>query len=260
MNLADDLESLTAWEYDQRNSRVETQEIGWYLKYAHITGNPILELACGTGRLLLPIAEAGYIIDGVDVSDGMLRRLGEKSSRLPSQIEKRVKTFCCDMMDYQFPKTYSMILVGYNSLQYLGTKERISEVLGKIFETLRSGGYFLAMTYHRSLDWYSEGKERVMEKGPVIDKDRDLSVSHKTIETLDRRSKIVSRKTIHEIMFRKKTKTITKTSQVPFLQAADYTHIMKDIGFSVKTYGDYQEEELSAKARIACHVALKREG
>ncbi len=257
MNLADDLEGLIAWEYDQRNSKVETQEIGWYLKHARITGSPVLELACGTGRLLLPIAEAGYTIDGVDVSNGMLERLNEKLSKLPIRARERVKTFCCDMMDFQFSKTYSMIFVGYNSLQYLGTKKRISGLLGNIFEALRPGGCFLAMTYHRNPNWYSEGKQRVIEKEPVVDKDRNLSVSHRTIETLNERSKIVFRKTIHEIRYERTTRTITETSQVPLLMRSDYTDMIKDAGFSVSTYGSYEEQGLPCRAKLACHVALK---
>lgn len=242
MHLADDLEDLIAWEYDQRITKAEIQEIDWYLKYAHIAGSPILELACGTGRLLLPIAEAGFTIDGVDVSNGMLERLNEKLFKLPTRVRERAKTFCCNMMDFRFPKIYSMIFVGYNSLQYLGTKERISEVLGRIFEAPRPGGYFLAMTYHRSLDWYSEGKQRMFEMEPVVDEDGDLSVSHKTIETLDRRSRLVFRRTIHKIKCKGTTETTTRTSQVPLLEATEYTDMMKDAGFQVNTSRGYEEQ------------------
>ena len=41
--------------------------------YAQRTGSPLLELGCGTGRLLIPLAEAGYRVTGVDLSPEMLR-------------------------------------------------------------------------------------------------------------------------------------------------------------------------------------------
>ena len=97
----------------------------------------------------------------------------------------------------------------------------------------------------------------MFEKQPVIDKDGDLSVSHKTIERLNERSKIVSRKTIHKIKYKGTTRIITRTSQVPFLEATDYTDMMKDAGFSVNTYGSYEEQELPRQAKLARHVALK---
>ncbi len=40
--------------------------------YAQRTGGPLLELGCGTGRLLIPLAQAGYQVTGVDLSDAML--------------------------------------------------------------------------------------------------------------------------------------------------------------------------------------------
>ena len=52
-----------AWEYDYRH-KLAPGELEWYLKYARLTGGPILELACGAGRLLIPIAQAGYRIHG----------------------------------------------------------------------------------------------------------------------------------------------------------------------------------------------------
>ena len=41
--------------------------------YAQRAGSPLLELGCGTGRLLIPLAEAGYRVTGVDLSPEMLR-------------------------------------------------------------------------------------------------------------------------------------------------------------------------------------------
>ena len=41
--------------------------------YAQRTGSPLLELGCGTGRLLIPLAQAGYRVTGVEISPEMLR-------------------------------------------------------------------------------------------------------------------------------------------------------------------------------------------
>jgi len=58
-----------------------TLDIGFYLDYARNCGSPILELACGTGRVLVPLVEADCEVHGVDISENMLavcRRKVEK--------------------------------------------------------------------------------------------------------------------------------------------------------------------------------------
>ena len=48
-------------------------DVPFYLGLAEHTGGPLLELGCGTGRLLVPLARAGFEITGVDLSEGMLQ-------------------------------------------------------------------------------------------------------------------------------------------------------------------------------------------
>jgi 2-polyprenyl-3-methyl-5-hydroxy-6-metoxy-1,4-benzoquinol methylase len=55
-----------AWEYDQRINELALGELDWYLRHAEVCQGPTLAPACGSGRLLLPIAQAGNDVDGVD--------------------------------------------------------------------------------------------------------------------------------------------------------------------------------------------------
>ena len=56
--------------YDQDHATAI--DIPFYLDHARECGSPILELACGTGRVLIPLAEAGFELYGVDASENML--------------------------------------------------------------------------------------------------------------------------------------------------------------------------------------------
>lgn len=53
-----------------------------YRSYAMMTGGPVLELGCGTGRLMAPLVEAGYAVTGVDSSAAMLHRARVKLESL----------------------------------------------------------------------------------------------------------------------------------------------------------------------------------
>jgi cyclopropane fatty-acyl-phospholipid synthase-like methyltransferase len=65
--------------YDQDHGPMIV-DIPFYVEFARETGGPILELACGTGRVLIPIAEARFTIYGLDISENM-RKIAEEKIR-----------------------------------------------------------------------------------------------------------------------------------------------------------------------------------
>ena len=54
--------------------------LDFYLGLARSKGGPVLDVACGTGRVLLPMLEAGFDVDGVDLFPAMIERLREKAA------------------------------------------------------------------------------------------------------------------------------------------------------------------------------------
>ena len=66
-----------------------------YERLARETSGPVLELACGTGRIALPLAERGLDVAGVDASDGMLAIAERKSAaRSPAARQRRSSRSC----------------------------------------------------------------------------------------------------------------------------------------------------------------------
>jgi SAM-dependent methyltransferase len=64
---------LYDWEHDQY-----AEDVDIHVGFARRFGGPVLELACGTGRLLAPLARAGFAVTGVDSSAPMLERARER--------------------------------------------------------------------------------------------------------------------------------------------------------------------------------------
>ena len=81
---------LYDWEHDQYVADVDV-----HVGFARRFGGPVLELACGTGRLLEPLAKAGFVCTGVDSSTAMLerarRRLAGLASNTPTLVEQRLE-------------------------------------------------------------------------------------------------------------------------------------------------------------------------
>jgi len=127
---------ILAWEYDQRQPTPFPGELEWYLKYAKEEGGPILELSCGSGRLTVPMALAGFEVDGVDSSLAMLRRLTERFNGLDDTVRDKIRAYCADMLTFSPNRHYAVILVPYNSIQELETHERIEVLFHRLVNLL----------------------------------------------------------------------------------------------------------------------------
>lgn len=68
--------------------------IAFYRALAQETGGPVLEIACGTGRVSIPIARQGFAVTGLDIVPGMLERARSKSADLPTRwVEGDARAF-----------------------------------------------------------------------------------------------------------------------------------------------------------------------
>jgi SAM-dependent methyltransferase len=97
----------------------ERQDIEFYISAAIKAGGPVLELACGSGRLLLGIARAGIRITGLDYSNSMLKCLREKIAREPSDTQQLIEVIQGDMTTFHLDRKFPLILVAFRSFQHL---------------------------------------------------------------------------------------------------------------------------------------------
>src|SRR5919112_1315636 len=82
-------------DYDRQDS--SDTGVAFYAALALETGGPVLEIACGTGRVAIPIARQGFAVTGLDVVPGMLEQARSKAGGLPVRwIEADARTFDLD--------------------------------------------------------------------------------------------------------------------------------------------------------------------
>ena len=115
----------------------------WYLRRATELGGPVLELGCGTGRILLPIAAAGVPIDGLDSSPAMLDAARGRLLTAARDVALRVNLFEGDMRRFALGPRYRCVLAPLNTLMHLHTDAELLECLGCAREHLIDGGRLL---------------------------------------------------------------------------------------------------------------------
>lgn len=123
MNQPDAYEIL-AEHYDAAYAaKKDLVDVPFYVELARRAGGPVLEIACGTGRVLLNIARAGIAIHGVDNSPAMLGVLAEKLERELSQVRERVTLHDGDMRNFRLGKKYPLIIIPFRPMQHMHTVE-----------------------------------------------------------------------------------------------------------------------------------------
>jgi SAM-dependent methyltransferase len=112
----------------------------WQAMAERSSGGPLLDLACGTGRVLLPLARAGYEIWGVDLSPHMLERCRTKLDAESPATRERVSLVLGDMTSFNLGSRFGAILCAFNSFHHLRTVEQQLACLRKCREHLLPGG------------------------------------------------------------------------------------------------------------------------
>src|SRR5262245_60785265 len=96
-------------------------DIPFYLDIASQCQPPFLELACGTGRLLIPIAQSGYEVYGLDISANMLAVCRQAVQH--HHLEQQVHLHLADMASFDFPhKDFGLVLIALRSFMHLLTQ------------------------------------------------------------------------------------------------------------------------------------------
>lgn len=108
----------------------------FYLDVVRKYGQPVLDVGCGTGRILLDFLQQGIDIDGIDNSPDMLARLHQKAKKL--DLSPSVRQQEMDKLD--LPRKYQTILVPSSSFQLLLDAGLPPIVMRRFYEHLLSGG------------------------------------------------------------------------------------------------------------------------
>ncbi|HEY3991490.1 MAG TPA: class I SAM-dependent methyltransferase [Ktedonobacteraceae bacterium] len=126
--------------YDIEHAEFD-EDLDMYRNFAELCGGKILELACGSGRLLLPLAREGYTLTGVDTSAAMLeiaQRALEKEG-----IAARCQLVQQDMCSLQLQEKYRLAMIALGSFGHIITRAQQQQALAAIRRHLSMGATFV---------------------------------------------------------------------------------------------------------------------
>ncbi len=134
--------------------------LDFYAALARQANGPVLDVACGTGRILLPCLQAGVDIEGLDLFQPMLKTLRDKAAKLG--LSPRLHQ--SDMSDFSLPRRYALIMIPFNAFIHNMTQEAQISCLQCCCEHLLAGGELVFDTFFPSLEIIGAAQQtRVLE-------------------------------------------------------------------------------------------------
>jgi SAM-dependent methyltransferase len=118
-------------------------DVQFYVAEAQRAGSPVLELGCGTGRILIPVAQAGVAVTGLDLSVPMLDIARRKVAALDADTQDRIELVEGDMRRFSLGRRFALAMIPFRAFLHLLTPEDERQALECIREHLADGGLLI---------------------------------------------------------------------------------------------------------------------
>lgn len=132
-------------------------DLEFYVECAKEFGAPVLEVATGTGRVLWPIAKAGFDIVGIDISDAMLAMARTKGEQEDAAVRRRVRLHQADMTSLELKQFFPLAIIPFRAFQHLILPEQQRDALNSINRSLVVGGHLILDVFDPRLDYCVPG-------------------------------------------------------------------------------------------------------
>lgn len=258
-----DLEAHIAEIYD----RFETQKEDIEFIRRGIAGEGpvrILEPFCGTGRILIPLAQDGHEIIGLDQSMGMLARARLKIKQLAPDVQARIQLIEADAVSAAWPGDFDLVILAGNCFYELATAEEQEGTIRDAARVLKPGGRVYVDNDHMEGDldpsWQEPGISMAFPTATCEDGTR-LSSSMETIWFDVTRRLVRIRRRTQVRRADQSTFTREYIQQKHPVSAIEVQAWLEAHGFTIEgCYGDHEGSNYSDDSPRAIFWARKKMG
>ena len=170
--------------YDHVALYRDRPDVSFFVDAASRLGSPVLELGCGTGRVLIPTARAGIDIVGVDASRHMLAVCRQRLGDEPESVQARVRLIQADFRRFDFGQAFRLVTIPFRPFQHLLTAGDQLSCLESVARHLEDRGRLIVDIFNPSLDFLVNRPlgEELAEEDPFTTPDgRRVIRRHKVV-------------------------------------------------------------------------------
>ena len=207
----------------------QNDDIPFYIEYAKKQNSPILDLAAGTGRVTIPLAEAGFKIYSLESSEAMLNQAKKKIALLPNEIKEKITLLKGNMTEFQLDIKFNLIIIP-TSFGHCLTTDQQEACLRNIYNHLLDEGIFI-------LDLFPGGI--LKEKGSFREKPVKLNQDREVIRSGKYSTDFIKQISVYELKFEvyeegKLIDEIMEHSKVAVIFNREIEMLLKKLGFKIR--------------------------
>jgi len=247
-------ESIKTELYDRHSSEfydyhAKRGDVKFYVDFATESGGPILEIGCGTGRILIPTARASINITGLDKSEEMLNICRRKLESEQPEVRDRVKLVHADMTDFNLGSKFSLVTIPYGPFNCLVSIDEQLKCLNCIKRHLHQKGTLVLDLFYPSSREFSSGVEGFLAKTPF-----EMPDGRSVTWGVRNSSVDYNRQTIHEEMTYYihysdgHDEALIYPSSLHYFYRYEAEHLLARTGFKIESvYSDFDKEPFGTK-------------
>lgn len=237
--------------YDHVTPYRERPDISFYVDEAKETGSPVLEVGCGTGRVLIPTARAGIEIVGLDLSPSMLNVCRERLQEEPEEVRARVQLIEADMCDFKLEQGFQLVTIPFRPFQHLTMVEEQLSCLGCIHRHLVEGGRLIFDIFNPSLEALTREDvgEEIIEEPEFTAPDSRHVVRRHRIVSRDRFNQINHVELIYDVTYPDgREERLVHPFPMRYLFRFEAEHLLARSGFEIEhVYADFDKSPYGSK-------------
>jgi ubiquinone/menaquinone biosynthesis C-methylase UbiE len=204
------------WEagfWDDYIADAPDEDVHWLIAEAQASGSPVLEIGCGTGRSLIPIAQSGISIVGLDLSPSMLAKARAKIAELDVETQQRIELVEGDLRSFSLGRRFPLVTITY-AFFFLTTPQDQRQALRCIHLHLLEGGHLilinddpkleviaarlgpLGTSLQKSAEFIRQatGHRVVVWRAREVDLERQLAKTLEILEEVDPDGRVIERR------------------------------------------------------------------
>ncbi len=221
----------------------KTDDLAMYSRLAEQYEGDILDIGCGTGRVLIHLAQEGYTVHGIDNDRAMLDRLDRKLEMMP-HLQNNITYYDGDVLTYELDKKFSLILLTYNALMHFQEQETQIQLLGKLRNWLADDGLLVIDLPNAGDVFGSQDTDSILMERTFLEPESGHLVMLQSVSYLDRVTQVLHVDWIYDEMDGDGiVKRLIAPHQLRYYFEPEIRLLLRVSGFKVDAiYGSTDEE------------------